>query len=153
MLDDVGGGDGPRCHLSGYTDHWLPLPGARHSPSCSAPREVCALMPNLIGHKCIACRGVNMQLMCTVWGLVGHERYASRGAVGHVWEADRRPRCGSVPDAFNATSHLWRVSPGPGPESTRMVPFRHARPPLSGSAMPNPRLGAAGFDQRRIFQG
>jgi hypothetical protein len=28
------------------------------------------------------------------------------GAIGHEWEADRRPRCGSVPGVVNPTSHL-----------------------------------------------
>jgi hypothetical protein len=28
------------------------------------------------------------------------------GFVGHEWEADRHPRCGSVPRAVNATSYL-----------------------------------------------
>lgn len=28
------------------------------------------------------------------------------------WEADRRPRCSSVPGVVNAASHLWRVGWG-----------------------------------------
>jgi hypothetical protein len=75
------------------------------------------------------------------------------GSVGHEWEADRRPRYGSVPCAVNAASHLWRVSPCPGAGSTRVVPFQHAWPPLSSSDTPNPRLGATGFDQGGSFQG
>jgi hypothetical protein len=45
------------------------------------------------------------------------------GSVGHEWEADRRPRCGSVPGVVNAAWYLWRVSLGPGARSNRVVPF------------------------------
>jgi hypothetical protein len=31
-------------------------------------------------------------------------------SVGHEWEADQCPRCGSVPGMVNAGSHLWQVS-------------------------------------------
>jgi hypothetical protein len=74
-------------------------------------------------------------------------------SVGHELEADRRPHCGSVPGVVNAASHLWRDSPGPGVGSTRVVPFRHAHPPLSGSAKPDLDLDAAGFDRGRILLG
>jgi hypothetical protein len=60
---------------------------------------------------------------------------------------NRRPRYGSMSGLVNAASHLWRVSPGLGAGSTRAVPFRHTQPPLLGSAMPDPRLGAAEFDR------
>jgi hypothetical protein len=36
--------------------------------------------------------------------------------------------------------------PGTGAGSIRVVPFRHARPLLSGSVMPDPGLGAARFN-------
>jgi hypothetical protein len=65
------------------------------------------------------------------------------GSIGHEWEADPHPHFGSVPSVVNAACHLWRVSPGPGTGSTRVVPFRHGRPLLSGSAIPGPGLGAA----------
>jgi hypothetical protein len=68
------------------------------------------------------------------------------GSIGHEWEADRRPRYGSVPIVVNAASLLWWVNPGPGAGSTRVVLFRHTRPPLSGSATPGPELGVVGFD-------
>jgi hypothetical protein len=55
------------------------------------------------------------------------------GSVGHEVEADRHPHCSSVPGVVNAVSHLWQVSLRPGAGSTRVVPFRHAHPPLSGS--------------------
>jgi hypothetical protein len=51
---------------------------------------------------------------------------------------------------LNAVSYLWRVSLGSSVGSTRVVPFRHVRPPLSCSAMPHPVLSVAGFDWGRI---
>jgi hypothetical protein len=75
------------------------------------------------------------------------------GFVGHEWEANRHPRYGSVPSMVNAASHLWRVSLGPGTGSTRVLPFRHAHPPLSGSIIPGPGLGATGFDRGRVLPG
>jgi hypothetical protein len=70
------------------------------------------------------------------------------GSVGHDWEADLRPRYGSVPGMINVVvSHLWWVSPRLGAGSTRVAPFQHTQLPLPGPAMPSPRLGAAGFDQ------
>jgi hypothetical protein len=36
------------------------------------------------------------------------------GSVGHEWEADWCPRCGSVPGVVNAASHLCWVSLEPG---------------------------------------
>jgi hypothetical protein len=68
------------------------------------------------------------------------------GPVGHDWEADLRPRYGSVPGVINAVSHLWWVSLRLGAGSTRVAPFKHTQLPLPGPAMPSPRLGAAGFD-------
>jgi hypothetical protein len=38
--------------------------------------------------------------------------------VGHEWEADRRPLCGSMLGMVKAASHLWWVSPGLGAGST-----------------------------------
>jgi hypothetical protein len=75
------------------------------------------------------------------------------GSVGHEWEADWRPRYGSVPDVVNVASHLWWVRPGLGAGSTRVVPFRHIRPPLSGSATPNPGLDATRFDLGQVLPG
>jgi hypothetical protein len=69
------------------------------------------------------------------------------GFVGHEWEADRCPRCGSMLGMVNVANLLWQVSPRPGTRSTRVVPFLHARPPLLGSATPGPRLGATRFDR------
>jgi hypothetical protein len=73
------------------------------------------------------------------------------GFVGHEWEADQRPHCGSVSGVINVTNHLWRVSLGPGAGSTQVVSFQHAQSPLSGSAMPGPRLGAIGSDRGRVL--
>jgi hypothetical protein len=53
----------------------------------------------------------------------------------------------------NAASHLWRVTPGPSAGCTRVVPFRHAHPPLSGSAMASPGLGVAGLDPGWVLLG
>jgi hypothetical protein len=75
------------------------------------------------------------------------------GFIGHVWEANRCPRCISVLGMVNVTRYLRRASLGPGAGSTRMVFLRHAQPPPSGSATPNPGLGAAGFDQGRVLLG
>jgi hypothetical protein len=69
----------------------------------------------------------------------------TEGFVGHEWKADRHPRCGSVPGVVNAAGHLRQVSLGPGTGSTRVVPFRHAWPLLSGSTTFDPGLGAAGL--------
>jgi hypothetical protein len=53
----------------------MPTPDFRSlgsvQPSCSAPREVCALRPSPIGHKCAAVRGARGPLMRRS---VGHER-------------------------------------------------------------------------------
>jgi hypothetical protein len=73
--------------------------------------------------------------------------------VGHEWQANRRPRCDSVPGVVNATSHLWWVSMGPSAGSTRVVPFRHAQPPLLGFATPDPGLGVAVFDRGWVLSG
>jgi hypothetical protein len=43
--------------------------------------------------------------------------------------------------------------PGPGARSIRVVPFRHARPLLSGSFMPDPGLGAVRFNQGWVLPG
>jgi hypothetical protein len=53
------------------------------------------------------------------------------------------------PGVVNAASHLWRGQSEAehGDRSTRVVPFRHARPPLPGFATLGPRLGTARFDQ------
>jgi hypothetical protein len=75
------------------------------------------------------------------------------GSVCHEWKAGRHPRCGLVPDAINATSHLWWVSPGPSAGSIQVVPFRHAWPPLSGSTTPKPGLDAARFDRGQVLSG
>jgi hypothetical protein len=45
------------------------------------------------------------------------------GSIGHGWEANQCPRCGSVLNIVNAASHLWWVSSGLGTESTRVVPL------------------------------
>jgi hypothetical protein len=45
------------------------------------------------------------------------------GFVGHEGEVDKRPRCGSVPGAVNATSYLRRVSLRSSAGSTLVVPF------------------------------
>jgi hypothetical protein len=76
-----------------------------------------------------------------------------KGFVGHKWEADWHPHYGLVLGVLNAASHLRRVSLRLDVGSTRVVLFQHAQPPLSGSATPDPRLGAAGFDQGRVFLG
>jgi hypothetical protein len=75
------------------------------------------------------------------------------GSVGHEWEVNRCPRCGSVPNVVNAVSHLWRVSRGPGTGSTQVGPFRHTRPPLSGSTTLGSRFSAMEFDQGRVLPG
>jgi hypothetical protein len=53
----------------------------------------------------------------------------------------------------NVVDYLWRVSLGLYVGSTRVVPFRHAWPPLSGFTMPDFGLGAVGFDRGEFFQG
>jgi hypothetical protein len=53
----------------------------------------------------------------------------------------------------NAADYLRRVSLGSGARSTRVVPLRHARPFLSGSAMPNLGLSATGFDSGWVLSG
>jgi hypothetical protein len=68
------------------------------------------------------------------------------GSVGQEREADRCPRCGSVPGTVNATSHLWWVSPGLGAGIHSSVSLRTHPTSLSSSATLDPRLGAAGFD-------
>jgi hypothetical protein len=73
--------------------------------------------------------------------------------VGHEWEADRRYTVARCQAWLNAVGYLWRVSLGSGTGSTRVVSFRHVQPPLSGSAMPNPRLDAAGFDRGWVLLG
>jgi hypothetical protein len=74
------------------------------------------------------------------------------GLIGHEWKADRRLCRGSVPSVVNASGHLCRVSLGPREGSTRVISLRFARP-LSGSAMPDPRLDGVGFVWGRCFQG
>jgi hypothetical protein len=32
------------------------------------------------------------------------------GSIGHEWEANRHPCCGSMSGVVNAANHLWRVS-------------------------------------------
>jgi hypothetical protein len=54
----------------------------------------------------------------------------------HEWEADRRPAVARCQAWLNAVGYLWQVSLGLGKGFTRVVPFRHARPPLLGSATP-----------------
>jgi hypothetical protein len=75
-----------------------------------------------------------------------------RGFVGHEWEVDRCPCCASVLGMVNVASYLRRVILGPGAGSTRVVPFRHICS-LSGSATPDPELGAAGFDRGWVLSG
>jgi hypothetical protein len=75
-----GGGDGPRHHHYGYSNPWPSYPGARHSPSCSALREVCVLKPSLIYHKCVVGQVVCGPLMRHSPS-VGHECYVARGAL------------------------------------------------------------------------
>jgi hypothetical protein len=75
------------------------------------------------------------------------------GPVGHEWEVDRCPCCGSVLGMVNVVSHLWRVIPGLGAGSTRVVAFRHTRPPSSGSVTLDPRLSATGFDPGQFLFG
>jgi hypothetical protein len=73
----------------------------------------------------------------------------AEGYVCYEWEANQRPHYGLALGMVNATSHLWRVSSGPCVGSTRVVPFRHARPPVAVFAHARPlalcqefRLGA-----------
>jgi hypothetical protein len=73
--------------------------------------------------------------------------------IGHEWEADRHRVVARCQALLNAIDYLWRVSLGPVTRSTRVVPFRHARPPLSGSATPDLGLGAVGFDRGRVLSG
>jgi hypothetical protein len=73
--------------------------------------------------------------------------------IGHEWEADRRRDVARCQALLNAIGYLLRVSLGLGTRSTRVVPFRHARPPLSGSATPDPGLGVVGFDRGRVLSG
>jgi hypothetical protein len=72
------------------------------------------------------------------------------GFVGYKWDADRRSHHGSMLGVVNATSYLRWVSLGPEAGSTRVVPLRHARPPL-GSTTSDPSLGATGFDRGRVL--
>jgi hypothetical protein len=66
--------------------------------------------------------------------------------VGHEWEVVWRRVVDRCHVWLNAVSYLWRVSPGLGIGPTRVVPFQHARPVLSGSTTLDPGLGVAGFD-------
>jgi hypothetical protein len=73
--------------------------------------------------------------------------------VGHEWEANRRRVVARFQTWLNVVGYLWRVSLVPGPRFTRVVHFRHARPPLSGSSTPDLGLGAMGFDRGRVLSG
>jgi hypothetical protein len=75
------------------------------------------------------------------------------GLVGHEWEVDRHLCHSLVSNVVNATNHLWWVGLGPGDGSTRVVSLLFARHPISGSAMPDPGLGAAGFVWGRVLPG
>lgn len=66
--------------------------------------------------------------------------------VGYEWEVDRRCIVARCHVWLNVVDYLWRVSLGSSAGFIRVVPFRHARPPLSGSTMPDPGLGATRFD-------
>jgi hypothetical protein len=66
--------------------------------------------------------------------------------VGDEWEADRRRAVAQRQTWLSVVGYLRIVSLGPGARSTRVVPFQHTRPHLSGSATPDPGLGAEGFD-------
>jgi hypothetical protein len=56
------------------------------------------------------------------------------GSVGHEWEADQRPRYGSMLGVCNATSHLLLVNSGPGVGSLKWIPFN--MPNLPCQALP-----------------
>jgi hypothetical protein len=73
--------------------------------------------------------------------------------VGHEREADRHHAVARCQAWLNAVGYLWRVSLGLGAGSTLVVPYEHARPPLSGSSMPDPRLGAVGLDRGLVLSG
>jgi hypothetical protein len=62
----------------------------------------------------------------------------------HEWEANRRPHCGSVPGVVKC-DQLFMADQSGARGSTRVVPFRHTRPLMSGSATLDPELGAAGL--------
>jgi hypothetical protein len=64
----------------------------------------------------------------------------SEGSVGHEWEADRRPRCGSVPVVVNTTSHLWRTSPDRVRDPLDWFPYD--TPDLPCQALPCPTPGS-----------
>jgi hypothetical protein len=68
------------------------------------------------------------------------------GFVGHEGGVDRLLHCGSVPGVVKCGRLFMAGNSRPGAGSTRVIPFRQAQPPLSGSATPDPGLGAAGFD-------
>jgi hypothetical protein len=66
------------------------------------------------------------------------------GSVGLEWEADRRPRCGSVLGVVNTASHLWQVSSGPGEDPLEWYPSN--TPVLPCQAPPCPALGSVPRD-------
>ena len=68
----------------------------------------------------------------------------TEGLIGYEWEADRLSYCGLAPVVVNATGHLWRVSFGPGEESTRWLPLGSSAPFLA-LHRPTSGLGASGF--------
>jgi hypothetical protein len=67
--------------------------------------------------------------------------------VGHEREADQRHAVGRCQTWLSAVSYLWRVSMRPDARSTRLFPFLQSWLPLSGSATPDPGLGATGFNR------
>jgi hypothetical protein len=71
--------------------------------------------------------------------------------VGHEQEVDRRRAVARCQTWLSAVSYLWQVSMRPDAGSTRLFPFLQSWLPLSGSATPDPRIGAPGFDWRRVL--
>jgi hypothetical protein len=74
------------------------------------------------------------------------------GFVGHEWEANRHPRCGSVLGVVNAASYLRQISLGRARDPLEWFPSDMPHPPVSfGHARPG--LGAVGFDRGRVLSG
>jgi hypothetical protein len=75
------------------------------------------------------------------------------GSVGHEWEADWRPRYGSVPDVVNMASHLWRVRPGLARDPLEWFPSDTSDLPYQAPPRPTLGLMPRGLTWGRSFQG
>jgi hypothetical protein len=91
--------------------------------------------------------------MCRSQGLVGHECYVARGVHRSCVGGGPALLYGSVLGMVKCGRLFMASKYGVRRGSTRVVLFQHTLPPLSGSATPDLRLGAAGFDRGRVLLG